>query len=214
MTQRITKKLTFTEPVQLNKQYSLLMHLGLTSVKFTATVSDWERWITAYDEKGVLVQEDAVEHVYIPRNVGEPSANDEDQGTGETITVGGKSYIIMFSQEGVEDGQTYFATEKPLIIRAYEVADNGPKTAVDLDGKTNSIIVTCGCTSSHFHRNIPGEYVYGDTNHDGKSDLTLTPQGDDIRIKHCPVTFTLTIGGASSSASSTINIWPKNYLPY
>ena len=214
VTQRITKKLTFTEPVQLNKQYSLLMHLGLTSVKFTATVSDWERWITAIDENGVLVQEDAVEHVYLPRNVGEPSAEDQDKGTGATITVGGKNYIIMFSQEGVEDGQTYFATEKPLIIRAYEVAANGTKTAIDLDGTTNSIIVTCGCTASHFHRNVTGEYDYGDTNSDGKSDLTLTPKGDDIRIKHCPVTFTLTIDGKSSKASSTINIWPKNYLPY
>ncbi|MBQ8938420.1 MAG: hypothetical protein IJ142_02740 [Bacteroidaceae bacterium] len=40
--QVITKKVTFTNPVELNKQYSLLMHLGLTGVKFTATVSDWQ----------------------------------------------------------------------------------------------------------------------------------------------------------------------------
>lgn len=40
--QKITKKITFTNPVELNKQYNLLIHLGLTSVKFTATVSNWD----------------------------------------------------------------------------------------------------------------------------------------------------------------------------
>lgn len=41
--QTIKKKVTFANVVELNKQYSLLMHLGLTGVKFTATVSDWDK---------------------------------------------------------------------------------------------------------------------------------------------------------------------------
>ena len=207
VTQRITKRVTFDQAVELNKQYSLLMHLGLTSVKFTATVSDWEDWVSAYKEDGVTpVTEAAIEHVYVPRNVGEITA---DGGTEAiTIEVNGKNYVIIFKQEGVEDGQTYFSTEKPLDIYAYEV-NGGSRTPVNLDGTTNSIIVTCGCTSSHFHRGATGEYNY----HDGH--LTLTPQGDDIRIQHCPVTFELTIDGhTGSEASSTINIWPSNYLPY
>ncbi len=40
--QIITKKITFNNPVALNKYYKLLIHLGLTSVKFTATVSGWD----------------------------------------------------------------------------------------------------------------------------------------------------------------------------
>jgi len=40
--QVITKQITFTSPVEMNKHYSLLMHLGLTGVKFTATVSSWD----------------------------------------------------------------------------------------------------------------------------------------------------------------------------
>ena len=39
--QRITKTVTFTSAVQLNKQYNIAMHLGLTSVKFNASVSAW-----------------------------------------------------------------------------------------------------------------------------------------------------------------------------
>ena len=39
--QIVSKTITFPAPLELNKHYDLLMHLGLTSVKFTATVSDW-----------------------------------------------------------------------------------------------------------------------------------------------------------------------------
>ena len=39
--QKIKKVVTFASPVALNKQYNILIHLGLTRVKFTATVSDW-----------------------------------------------------------------------------------------------------------------------------------------------------------------------------
>ena len=40
--QRITKTVTFTTAVQLNKQYNIAMHIGLTSVKFNASVSAWD----------------------------------------------------------------------------------------------------------------------------------------------------------------------------
>ena len=39
--QNITKTITFTNAVELNKYYTLVIHLGLTSVKFTAEVSNW-----------------------------------------------------------------------------------------------------------------------------------------------------------------------------
>ena len=39
--QVITKTITFTQAVKMNKHYSILMHLGLTGVKFTATVDSW-----------------------------------------------------------------------------------------------------------------------------------------------------------------------------
>ena len=98
VTQRITKKVTFDQAVELNKQYSLLMHLGLTSVKFTATVSDWDDWVTAFAEDGKTpVTEAAVEHVYVPRNVGGPTAEGGTEAI--TIEVAGKSYVIVFKQE-------------------------------------------------------------------------------------------------------------------
>lgn len=41
VTQTITKTISFGTPVQLNKRYNILIHLGLTGIKFDATVSDW-----------------------------------------------------------------------------------------------------------------------------------------------------------------------------
>ena len=40
-TQTITKTVNFTSAVELNKQYTLNLILGLTSIKVEATVSEW-----------------------------------------------------------------------------------------------------------------------------------------------------------------------------
>lgn len=67
--QVISKKVTFND-LQLNKQYSMLIHLGLTGIKFTALVSDWS---VAGDDNnnGVIDGTESlkVEDVYLPINV-------------------------------------------------------------------------------------------------------------------------------------------------
>ena len=63
--QTITKTISFTNPVEMNKHYSLLMHLGLTGIKFTASVSDWE---TDINNNGATTIEDA-EDINLPINV-------------------------------------------------------------------------------------------------------------------------------------------------
>lgn len=42
VTQTISKIIEFTAPIEVNKRYNIDMHLGLTTVKFDATVADWE----------------------------------------------------------------------------------------------------------------------------------------------------------------------------
>ena len=70
--QKITKIVAFKEAVQLNKQYNILMHLGLTGVKFTATVSDWDvaNDTPNADTNGDGILDLEVQDVYLPRNVG------------------------------------------------------------------------------------------------------------------------------------------------
>ena len=65
VSQTVKKTLNFTEPVQLNKQYNLIIRLGLTSVKFDATVSDWEPDI---DNDGDVDGDDTKE-INLPINV-------------------------------------------------------------------------------------------------------------------------------------------------
>ena len=73
--QTISKDVSFTDAVKLNKQYNLLMHIGLTGVKFTATVS---KWVVDGDdnEDGVIgAGEDVrITDVYVPINVSELQA--------------------------------------------------------------------------------------------------------------------------------------------
>ncbi len=97
--QKVTKRLYILEEIQLNKQYNILMHLGLTSVKFTASVSDWE----AVSATGSTIDpgdgsspistfDDEVEHVWLPINVAgitsvNMGSNDYDMPADNTITL-------------------------------------------------------------------------------------------------------------------------------
>lgn len=69
--QTISKKVSFVNPVEMNKQYNLLMHLGLTGIKFTATVSDWElaTGTNNADTNNDQTVDIYAEEVYLPINV-------------------------------------------------------------------------------------------------------------------------------------------------
>lgn len=64
VTQKISKKVTFPT-FALNKHYNLIMHLGLTGVKFTATVSNWDEE-TIGDSDGDSTNDNMV---FLPINV-------------------------------------------------------------------------------------------------------------------------------------------------
>ena len=66
VTQTVSKKVTFGEAVKMNKMYNVLIHLGLTSVKFTATVSDWDVSTTDANSDGIP---DERQDVNLPINV-------------------------------------------------------------------------------------------------------------------------------------------------
>ena len=62
--QIITKQVQFPT-VEMNKYYSILMHLGLEDINFTATVAEWD---TDYDGNGSTTIDDAID-VDLPINV-------------------------------------------------------------------------------------------------------------------------------------------------
>ena len=105
--QEITKKLTFEEAIQLNKKYNLLMHLGLTSVKFTAQVDDWDDLNDGNrddDGTGTGTSIRITDDVYAPQNVGGGSMND---GITENITLDYSVAATSVAVSGLVSGQTY-----------------------------------------------------------------------------------------------------------
>lgn len=69
--QVIKKNVAFTDVVQLNKMYSLVMHLGLTGVKFTAKVSEWDvdGWNGSDHDGEIDEGEVELKETYLPINV-------------------------------------------------------------------------------------------------------------------------------------------------
>lgn len=67
--QIITRTVDFQNGVELNKMYNLLIKLGLTSVKFEATVESWEKAGDVDGDGDIDADDDAV--VNLPLNVTE-----------------------------------------------------------------------------------------------------------------------------------------------
>ncbi len=73
VTQEITNKVTLDGSIlKSNKYYNLVMHLGLTSVKFEAVVSDWSNGNDEYNENGGETDPETGEDnksIWLPSNV-------------------------------------------------------------------------------------------------------------------------------------------------
>ena len=125
--QKIQKRITFAKPVELNKQYSLLMHLGLTSVKFTAEVSDWDTvgTVETTTPTGLI---DGGE-IYLPINVGEAAAtvkSENDASTTITVPAGTTAVNVTFTDVPTS---TAFTTDKDSEAPAADaVTANGTTT--------------------------------------------------------------------------------------
>ena len=116
--QKITKKVTFKEAVELNKQYSLLMHLGLTGVKFTASVSDWELAGDTNNNGTIDTGENLeVEDVFVPINVGDATvsvtlpastnSSSSPSSPDKTLTgISAKATTVLINLYGVHQGNT------------------------------------------------------------------------------------------------------------
>ena len=143
--QVIKKKVTFKDAVELNKQYSLLMHLGLTSVKFTATVSGWDldNDNPNYDSDNNGVADIEVIDAYLPINVADAAAVVHATSTFKytastpgsnaytphgTTTIDGSTVNYTISKtEAVtsEDGHNYIINDLARYIGSIWRIDNG-----------------------------------------------------------------------------------------
>ena len=124
--QIVTNKVSLTG-LEVNKYYTLVMHLGLTSVKFSAIVADWANSDDAsYDEGGTTDgTAEAAEEVWLPSNV--IAVSTSNSSTPEL----GTSY-----NENLKASTTTYTVNLAGLAKDQKITATfaAPITAVSIDG--------------------------------------------------------------------------------
>ena len=174
--QRITKNLYITKPVELNKQYNILIHLGLTSVKFEATVDDWdvagqEKQTGTDPETGepVTTFEEEIEHVYLPRNVGEVAVTYTDTYNSDAKLYNSANNIfasravtgaLTLSNPVTAEGKSVNPAHIAISKNADWVTINGEGTnTVTIDLAENISLAAREATITAIYDNVPTTYT-------------------------------------------------------
>lgn len=139
--QRITKRLYILDIIELNKQYNILIHLGLTSVKFTATVDEWEvtnaNAETTTDpgngESVVQTYDESVEHVWVPINVADIFTSSLTSIADFSATEGTRDLgIVTFTYD---DQTTHDSREEAMTYQILPAGTTGASVTVNYDDK-------------------------------------------------------------------------------
>ena len=153
--QTITNDVTF-DNLTANKYYKLILHLGLTSVKFTATVDDWEDATAG-----------ASEEVWLPSNVVAQSTEVEiASGQGATVNVANNQATYNINLTGCTTGNTISVKSKTGagVSGATANVTYTSGTAVPADGKATVALtgITANSTASARENVIVIEEKNGD----------------------------------------------------
>lgn len=177
--QTIKKKVTFNDVVQLNKQYTLIMHLGLTSVKFEATVSNWE--LRGDDNNnGVIDEEETavdITDVYLPINVQEESAAvnvTAGKNAAVSTSPATTSYEITFSESTSLNAYGVFTD-----AACGTSAGTGYNAVVGTGTDANKVTVTLPANTSSKNNVV---YVKVTDSSKGTSVITITQHAANISL--------------------------------
>lgn len=119
VTQTVTNKVDLTG-LDVNKYYKLVMHLGLTSVKFSAIVTDWTTTDDAtYDEGGVHEGTNpSEEEVWLPSNViNATTETTSATGTASNVNTAAKTTEYTIKLSGLAAGEKIIATKSGNISK-------------------------------------------------------------------------------------------------
>ena len=157
--QVITKKLTFTKAVELNKQYSILMHLGLTSVKFSASVSDWEVYSDSpnYDSDGNGTLDIHVEDVFLPINVAGLMTTYSATELASTATTLTLSSATLYDYSTKAQQEVKSSTK--LTVSGHEPAWQAATWLRQAATPDNTVILTANTTFTDRTANITATYT-------------------------------------------------------
>lgn len=135
VSQTISKVVSFSEAVELNKQYNLLLHLGLTGVKFTATVSDWEVNGDT-NGNGTIDATETLEvtDTDLPINVGAATSTSVKAGTTATTYTAAANTSFAINLYGLTNGNTIECTE----VSGSGIANKSAVTCESIDASGNA----------------------------------------------------------------------------
>lgn len=125
--QVVTNEVSLTG-LDVNKYYTLVMHLGLTSVKFSAVVADWANSDAAtYDEGGTTDHgAEATEEVWLPSNViNAQTSTTSVAGTASNVNTQAETTEYTITLSGLATGQKILATPaSETNITAVKIGEN------------------------------------------------------------------------------------------
>lgn len=144
VTQKITSKLTIpANALKANTYYKLLLHLGLTSVKFTASVCDWEDAANAGTDGNPNNNPNNDKDVYLPSNTLDKSTDAGTEtvtsatvaaGTSKTYSAKADNADFTLTVTGLKDGDTptVVATGAATTANATAAASGSSTVTVNL----------------------------------------------------------------------------------
>lgn len=204
-----------------NKSYTIIMHLGLTSVKFEAVVSDWETTANAdFNEDGTNDGggDPNAAPVWLPSNVVAYKANQVEAGTATSASISISGYNIGnyvsntvdtdadIKDNGVSGNGTTVTvnfdaannTSKDKVNVITIVGELG-KVTVTLTHKAGALVITPSYDPALAGDNIPntGTTITLDINDASGADLDLTDDSNTSTINASVGTVTKTATGAT-----------------
>lgn len=150
--QIITNKVEL-KGIEANKYYTIVIHLGLTSVKFEAVVADWAMNAgDTYDENGQTVSDPASpenESVWLPSNVVNTTTINASAGTTHKhVTVDAATDTYTVNLTGMVAGTEVVCSGIGSGIVSATASYTGGATEVQADGKATLIITLTPNTSA------------------------------------------------------------------
>lgn len=122
--EQIVTNMVSLKGLDVNKYYTLVMHLGLTSVKFSAIVSDWANSDNAtYDEDGTHDGDaEAAEEVWLPSNVvAQTTTTTAAPGTASNVNTAASNNTYTITLNNLAEGQQISASESAANITAVKI---------------------------------------------------------------------------------------------
>lgn len=138
VTQEITNKVSLgSVDLKPNKYYNLVMHLGLTSVKFEAVVADWSNGNDKYEEDGGETDPATGENntsVWLPSNVIYSTQATVGAGDTETLNIGANNTSYTINLTGLTPGNTVAVTNDGNAASATVIPSYTSGSEVQTDG--------------------------------------------------------------------------------